>query len=546
MLMLLFSQTLRWLPAGGYDHGIRSIILPMVTQGSTLLAIATRQTRSSMLEVLRADFMRTARAKGVPEKTVVRKHALGNAWIPIITQIGISLGVSLAGAAVVETVFAWPGVGRLVVESVLARDVTQTMGVVIMTSVLYVFIQLAVDLIYAMVDPRIKSQYMAGKKKKKPAAPARGIGAGLPAAEKAPQSESGIPVMAAAVETVASEKFEEVKLPNQGTLEAEIEREPETNVYYVDDKESVDEPVSTPTGASHARISADGVSAAKMFRKRSQLSDIWYRLRKNKSAVAGMIILGFILLTLVASLFISWGAVTTPNMRDRFASPGFPLLFGADLMGRNIFLRVIYGTRYSVAIGFGAVLVGGTIGVILGTISGYYSGKVDNVIMRFSDVISSIPGLLLGMVIMVMLGQSLRNLIIAVGVAVIANYLRVTRASVLTVRNSEFVEAAKAIGLPNYRIMFTQVLPNALAPIIVEVSIGLGMTIIVAASLSFLGFGIPIPAPEWGSLISEGRNYARNAPWIMTFPGLFLVLTALAVNLLGDGLRDSLDPKLKR
>jgi len=167
LLLLLFALQLGWLPSGGNRDGIRSLILPAVCSGFLLMASATRQTRSSMLEVLSMDYLRTARAKGVPEKTVIRKHALGNAWIPILTQLGGSLCMSIAGSAVIEAVFAWPGVGRTIIESVRARDVTTTTGCVIMTTILYVLVQLIVDLLYAFVDPKIKSQYAGGGRKRK-------------------------------------------------------------------------------------------------------------------------------------------------------------------------------------------------------------------------------------------------------------------------------------------------------------------------------------------------------------------------------------------
>ena len=166
ILLLLFSYVLRWLPAGG-NKGILSFILPAVCSGLMLMATSTRQTRSSMLEVLNSDYLRTARAKGVPEKDVIRKHALGNAWIPILTTIGTSLSATLAGSAVIESVFAWPGIGRMTVEAVMARDVKMTCGSVIMTTILYVVLQLIVDLLYAFVDPRIKAQYAGNRKRRR-------------------------------------------------------------------------------------------------------------------------------------------------------------------------------------------------------------------------------------------------------------------------------------------------------------------------------------------------------------------------------------------
>jgi len=282
------------------------------------------------------------------------------------------------------------------------------------------------------------------------------------------------------------------------------------------------------------------------YRRRSQVGDIAHHLRKNKGAMAGIIIFAVLLLIFIASLFISWSAITARNVPIRLTGPSLQNPFGTDGLGRNVFLRVIYGTRYSLAIGFGAAVIAMFFGIGLGSFSGYYGGIADEIIMRFSDILASIPGMLLGMVIVTMLGNSLLNLIIAVGVAAIPIYIRITRAAILTVRNNEFVEAAKAIGLPNVRIIFAQVLPNSLAPLIVAASVNLGMNIIVAASLSFLGFGVPVPAPEWGAIIADGRDFASVAPWLMTFPGIFIMMTVLAFNLLGDGLRDALDPKLKK
>ncbi len=284
----------------------------------------------------------------------------------------------------------------------------------------------------------------------------------------------------------------------------------------------------------------------KKYRKRSQMGDIFHRIRKNKGALVGLIIIGILFLTFFASLFISYDAVTETNASARFSSPSWEYPFGTDNMGRNAFLRVVYGARYSIAIGFGVVTIALVIGVTLGSIGGYFGGNVENTVMRFSDFLASIPGMLLSMVIVTVLGQSLRNLIFAVGVTTVPSFIRISRASVLTVRNNEFVEASRAIGLSHFRIIFTQVLPNALSPVIVTFTASIGFSIIIAASLSFIGFGVPVPNPEWGAMISTGREYARSAPYLMTFPGLAIMVVVLAFNLLGDGLRDALDPKLKR
>jgi len=260
----------------------------------------------------------------------------------------------------------------------------------------------------------------------------------------------------------------------------------------------------------------------------------------------GVIIVGLLFLLFLGSLFISFDTATARNVSIRFTPPNLQYPFGTDTLGRNMFISVIYGIRYSLAIGFGAAGMSTIFGVTLGSLAGFYGGKTENLIMRFSDVLASIPSLLFGMVIVTTLGQSLPNLIIAVGVTGTPIFIRMTRASILTVMNNEYVEAASAIGLRKPRIIFKHVLPNGMSPIIVTITASLGITIIVAASLSYLGFGVPAPHPEWGRMISANKEFARTAPWLMTYPGLAIMVTVLAFNLFGDGLRDALDPKLKR
>jgi peptide/nickel transport system permease protein len=583
LLILVFSYYLGWLPVGGNRDGLRSFILPAICSGLMLMAFSTRQTRSSMLEVLNADYLRTARAKGVPEKTVINKHALGNAWIPIITTIGSTLSASLAGSAVVETVFAWPGVGRMTVEAVLARDVTTTTGAVIMTTIIYVLIQLAVDVTYAFVDPRIKSQYSSASKKKLLRAISAPKDGGIDSGERlahvlsqetelsevnvsrdsaaARQTESGGPVTSeqtggtrpdADRPAILEPEQDEAKGRQYAASAASIENEKAGSQAKVTKTEASTEKQYKVKGADAtcdeeptAGLVPDGLVSRK-YRKRSRIGEVVHHIRQNKGAMAGLIILSAMILTFLLSLLISFDSVTLMNVRAQFTAPNLQYLFGTDRAGRDMFLRVIYGSRYSLAIGFASAGIATMFGVFLGAIAGFYGKLADEIIMRFSDILASIPGILLGMVIVTVLGQSLRNLIIAVAVPAIPVFIRISRAAILSIRGNEFVEAARAVGLSSPRIVFTQVLPNGLAPIIVTFTTSLGMSIIVGASLSFLGFGVPVPHPEWGALISSGRDYIRTAPWLTTFPGIFIMVTVLAFNLLGDGLRDALDPKLKK
>ena len=521
LLLMLFALQLKWLPAGGNKEGFRSLILPAICSAMTLLATSTRQTRSSMLEVLKADFLRTARAKGAPEKVVIRKHALGNALIPIVTAVGASTCVSIAGSAVIEQVFAWPGIGRMLVEGMIARDTPVIIGCSIMTTILYVIVMLIVDLLYAVIDPRIKTQYTREKRKTK--APTTVL------------SEPVIPVAVFTADVVEPEHAESVireadlsypvDIPCSGARDYVTRREEDIGIGdYMDDASEV-----------FAR-----------YKKRSQIGEIIHRLMLNKSSLVGIVILIIMFALAIASLFMSYESIVMANMKASFSPPSWQFPFGTDNMGRNAFLRVLYGSRYSMVIGFCSVFFAAVFGVTMGSAAAYFGGKTDNIILRISDVLASLPGLLLGMVIMVMLGRKTENLIIAVGIAGIPHFIRITRASILTVKDNEFVEAVRAIGFSNMRIITTQVLPNGLSPILVQVTALLGLNIIFASALSFLGFGIPPPIPEWGSLISAGREYVRTAPWLTLYPGLFIMITVLGFNLLGDGLRDALDPKLKR
>ena len=568
LLLLLFSLWLGWLPAGGFDHGIRSIILPAICSGLSLTASTARQTRSGMLEVLKSDYLRTARAKGVPESTVIAKHALGNAWTPIVTAAGYSFCMQLAGSVVVEQVFAWPGIGRMAAEAVFTRDVTTATGTIILTTILYVLVQVIIDIMYAFIDPRVKAQYIsAGKRKKRTSAEIDANRGGDRNREAAAgstgesekdkneeytglkpvyvQAENSVPVYSTAPQ--AKEAFAEMQKNAEANKAADSQKGAIAGNFAQKQESVMRGENHEPQKSAAAGFAVDTVElVTKKYRKRSRMSDIFFRVRKNKGAMAGLVIIGLLAIMFIASLFISFESVTARNIPARLNPPSWQFIFGTDGMGRDAFLRVIYGTRYTIAIGFGTSVIAVVIGVSLGALASYYGGKSDNLIMRASDTLASIPGMLLGMVIVTVLGQSLRNLIIAVGVSSIPYYIRITRASILTVRNQEYIEAAKAIGLSNLRIIFTQALPNGLSPIIVAFSVSFGMTIIIAASLSFIGFGVPVPHPEWGAMIAMGREFMRSAPWLTTFPGLFIMGTVLAFNLLGDGLRDALDPKMKR
>ena len=270
------------------------------------------------------------------------------------------------------------------------------------------------------------------------------------------------------------------------------------------------------------------------------------RLMKNPNAVAGMVILAVILAVGLFTEVIAPYGYAEINMADRLQGPSLRHFFGTDEMGRDLFSRIIYGTRSTLMISFGTVAFGTGIGIILGSAAGYFGGRADNIIMRFLDVISAIPGILLAICISAVLGNGMVPKIAALGVGGVAGAARILRASMISIREQEYVEAAVSINAGNLRIIAKHVFPNAMSPLIISASMSLANAIIVASSLSFIGLGIQPPNPEWGALLAAGRNMIRDYPHLVMFPGVMIMITVLAMNLFGDALRDALDPKLKR
>ena len=289
-------------------------------------------------------------------------------------------------------------------------------------------------------------------------------------------------------------------------------------------------------------------AAATTKKARSQAAEVWRQFRRNKGAVAGSaIVLVIVFIALFADVLLDYNTqVIGQNVADRLQWPNANHWFGTDELGRDIFCRILYGTRFSCSVGLVAVTIGLVIGVTLGAVAGYFGGAIEEIIMRSTDILSAVPNMLMAIVIVSVLGQSIWNLMFAVGITSVPQFVRITRAAVLTVRNQEYVEASKAIGLNNRKIIFRHILPNCLSPIIVQATLRVASAIISASSLSFLGLGVPAPDPEWGALLSGGRKYIRDYAYMTFFPGLAIMITVLALNLMGDGLRDALDPKLKK
>lgn len=295
----------------------------------------------------------------------------------------------------------------------------------------------------------------------------------------------------------------------------------------------------------NSRTALDDMEDISMYKKQSQFIQAWSRLRKNKVAIAGMVILIILIFGAVFAEQLAPYGYDDQDVMRRFTSPCREFPFGTDNLGRCIYSRILYGARVSLLIGFVATGMGAAAGTILGAFAGYYGSRADNIIMRFCDVLQAIPSLLLAIAIAAALGSGLFNMMLAISIGAIPRYARTVRASILTVKEQEFIEAAHAIGAGDSRIILKHIFPNCLAPIIVQVTLGVAGSIINAASLSFIGLGVQAPMAEWGSMLSAGRQYVRDYWFVVMFPGLAIMTTILSLNLFGDGLRDALDPKLK-
>ena len=282
------------------------------------------------------------------------------------------------------------------------------------------------------------------------------------------------------------------------------------------------------------------------YKKESQWKEIWRRMRKNRAAMIGLSIFVFIVLVAAfADVIVPYDYGITNAARERLQPPNAEHLFGTDGYGRDIFARVVHGSRVSLMIGLSTTIFSLVAGGLLGAAAGYYGGKVDDIIMRACDIVMSIPGILLALAIIAALGASTMNLLIAITISSVPGSVRLVRSTILTVVEQDFIEAARSYGSSDMRIIVKYILPNAVGPIIVNTTMSIASMILSAAGLSFIGMGIQPPQPEWGAMLSEARQYMTTSPYMLYFPGIAIVMTALSLNLIGDGLRDALDPKLK-
>jgi peptide/nickel transport system permease protein/oligopeptide transport system permease protein len=270
---------------------------------------------------------------------------------------------------------------------------------------------------------------------------------------------------------------------------------------------------------------------------------MWEALKENKAAMAGLVIIALLVFVAFFGQFLAPYNPNVGELKDSLQGPSARHIMGTDEQGRDIFSRIIDGTKVSLRVGVIAVSFALLMGILFGSLAAYYEGIVDMVIMRFMDIMLAIPSLLLAIAFMTALGKGIDKAIFAIGIVTIPEYARIVRGCILSVKNSDYVAAARAIGNRDGAIIFRHILPNVLSPIIVRATLGISTAILETAALGFLGLGVQPPYAEWGSMLGSGRNYFFNAPYIVLFPGFAITVTVLAFNLLGDGLRDALDPK---
>lgn len=445
LLMLLFSVKLGILPSNGFDTPLHWI-LPLLCSCFGTWAGSSRYIRAMVLDTIRQDYVRTARAKGTPERQVLFRHAFKNALLPLITSIGFSIGNFFGGSIVIEQVFGINGMGRMMLSALREKDIPTVMAGVIITAIMIALGNLVADLLYGVVDPRIRAVYTSGGK------------------------------------------------------------------------------------------------------KRSLWTDAWRRMRRSHTAVIGMILFALIVIVCFsAPLFSDYDAQVINSdiaLIRKYPVEGHPL--GTDELGRDLLLRILWGGRTSITIALAATVVSSVLGIILGAIPAYYGGATDSIIMRTLDVFMAIPSMLLMITLVNIMKPTTFNLIIAMSISGVPSIARIVRGQMLSVMRNEYVEAVRGMGASGVRIVVKHVLPNAISPLIAQIVSSVAGEITMISTLSYIGLGVQQPAPEWGSMLAAGQQFIRDQPYLTIFPGLAIVITIISLTLMGDGLRDALDPRMKR
>ncbi|GAB7197234.1 hypothetical protein OS11_35100 [Dickeya oryzae] len=480
MMIMLFSVKLGWLPSSGRGEtvtvagvplslltldGWQHLLLPALNLALFKISLIIRLTRAGVRECLQQDYVRFARAKGLSESRILFVHVLKNTLIPLITVIGLELGSLIAFAVVTETIYAWPGMGKLIIDAIAVLDRPVILAYLMMTVVMFSVINLLVDVLYAVVDPRIR------------------LGGG------------------------AMNMLQQRSVHTPSTL-----------------------PVS-----------------------RSALSHVLSMLWQDRLARLGL----FMLVLIVAlALLAPWIAPQNPYdlsqlmIMDNRLPPGSSGMsgvtywLGSDDQGRDLLSAILYGTRTSLIVGVSSALVALCIGMVAGLLSAWLGGKTDALLMRIVDIQLSFPPILIALILLAVLGQGVDKIILALVITQWAYYARTLRASALLENRRNYVDAARGMAFSTPRILFRHVLPNCLPPLIVVATMRIAYAIMLEATLSFLGIGLPITEPSLGLLIANGFDYLLSGDyWISLFPGVMLLLLIVAINLIGDALRDALNTR---
>ncbi len=519
MLILLFSIKLDWLPVSGRGDW-STYILPAITLGTALAAILTRMIRSSLLEVLKAQYVTTALAKGLSTRRVILKHALRNALIPVVTILGLQFGALLGGSVITETIFSWPGIGREMIQAIQSRDYPIVQGCVLLISTTYVLINLLTDLVYGAIDPRIQYQDSSGGFR---------------------ESLNNFYHQVRQINGAKLRRTAGIISGVTGIL---------LGIWGVKTLISGDNAVSEILKLSlfiwcfKILLFFSPILLMIIWFRKDRRS--WMKLMRRPMAVAGL------LFTLLFFFFGIFGPDLVPldpvkqDLTLRLNNPDADHLFGMDNLGRDLFSRVLYGTRISMYVGLLVTLVSAFIGIIIGMVSGLAGGWVDDLVMRFVDIMLAFPGILLAIAMVAVLGPNINNVILALCIMGWVGYARLARAQVLAAREEEYIVAARSLGAGSVRLMFLHLLPNIIAPLIVQATLGMAGVIIAEAGLSFLGLGVQPPTPSWGTILNSGVDFFREGPHMTIFPGLAIMSVVMGLNFLGDGLRDALDPKTRR
>lgn len=511
---------------------LHHLALPAMVLATVPMALIARLTRATMLETLSQDFIRTAKAKGLSPTPVVTRHALRNAMIPIITAIGTQFGYLLGGAVLTETIFSWPGVGTYVIEAINMQDAKPLQASVMLVAFIFIGMNLLTDISYAFIDPRMR----AGKTKDE-----KTDGVGW--AKFLACLLLALPLVALLLALFLNAiDGSESKLADIAPSPTVFWSIVGVNAFLAIGvfgwmarsgaiKGAINEGIETATDtAIHLKTSA---------------KDFFKFILRHRPALFGLTVVGVIVFVAVFAPWIApFDAMQGLDVTNAPADATHWM--GTDSQGRDLFSRMVFGTRTTLAIAIAATCLSLILGSVIGALAGYFGGAADQFLMRAVDFMMSFPSFLLAVVVVAVLGKSIENLVWAVGIVGAPLFARQMRAEVLRVRTQEYVEAARAMGAGHGRIMMRSVVPNSVSPMIVLGTLGMGSAILDVAGLAFLGLGGDPFEPEWGLILKHGWDQSSQGTFQVGVAGAAIMVTVLGFNLLGDGLRDWLDPRSRR